>query len=194
MSKYSILSLVLVPHKKWNKLVALRQISQIAGASVSNEGLGVKIFGGSIHLPSAFRQIPSLFRQISSPPSYSEPVPEMEDFFWDGKRSVWNGWEVKFYVNSCVKMSSSHVRRVTCGIFPCEPNLDWRLTIWKVKSFQTFLGIFLKIQGLKCVSDDEIGLPPRFNSFLEIMNLDVGVGGQITYPGWPNGFTTSWNH
>ena len=110
-------------------------------ASVSNEGLGVKILWASIRLPSAFRQIPSLFRQIWSPPSYSEPIPEMEDFSGDRKGSVWNGWELKFYVNSCVKMSSSHVCRVTCGIFPCEPNLDWRVTIWKVKVFD---------QGPKC--------------------------------------------
>ena len=120
----------------WRASQKVKQISFVPNipnsASVSNEGLGVKILWASIRLPSAFRQIQSLFRQIWSPPSYSEPIPEMEDFFGDGKCSVWNGWEVKFYVNSCVKMSSRHVCRVTCGIFPCEPNLDWRATIWKV--------------------------------------------------------------
>ena len=116
------------------------QISQIAGecelwrAGCQNIG---SLDPSSISLPS----------NSQSFPSYSEPVPEMEDFFGDGKRSVWNGWEVKFYVNSCVKMSSSHVRRVTCGIFPCEPNLDWGVTIWKVKI--SIFGICLEIIGLE---------------------------------------------
>ena len=52
-----------------------------------------------------------------------------------GTRCVWNRWDLKFYVNSCVKMSSAHVALVTCGIFPREPNLDWRVTISKVWSF-----------------------------------------------------------
>ena len=33
-------------------------------------------------------------------------------------------------------MSSAHVSLVTCGIFPCEPNLDWRVTISKFWGFR----------------------------------------------------------
>ena len=149
--------------KKCNKL-ALCQISQIVRVWVMKGRVSKYCEHPSVF---SFHQIPSLFRQIRSRRSYSEPILEMEDFSGDGKRSVWNGWDLKFYVNSCVKMSSAHVAPVTCGIFPCEPNLYWRVTISKFWSFRprvilSFMGLAVKdgLRFLSC-SDDFLWTQPK---------------------------------
>ena len=110
--------------KKCNKL-ALCQISQI-----------VRVWVMKVWMSKYFEP-PSVSHQAF--PSNSESFPsnlESSVIFGahsgeHGTRCVWNRWDLKFYVNSCVKMSSAHVSLVTCGIFPCEPNLDWRVTISK---------------------------------------------------------------
>ena len=115
--------------KKCNKL-ALCQISQIVRVWV------MKVW------VSKYFEPPSVSHQAF--PSNSESFPsnlESSVIFGahsgeHGTRCVWNRWDLKFYVNSCVKMSSAHVSLVTCGIFPCEPNLDWRVTISKVWGFR----------------------------------------------------------
>ena len=132
--------------KKCNKL-ALCQISQIVRVWV------MKVW------VSKYFEPPSVSHQAF--PSNSESFPsnlESSVIFGahsgeHGTRCVWNRWDLKFYVNSCVKMSSAHVSLVTCGIFPCEPNLDWRVTISKVWSFWprvilSFMGLAVK-DGLK---------------------------------------------
>ena len=132
--------------KKCNKL-ALCQISQIVRVWV------MKVW------VSKYFEPPSVSHQAF--PSNSESFPsnlESSVIFGahsgeHGTRCVWNRWDLKFYVNSCVKMSSAHVSLVTCGIFPCEPNLDWRVTISKVWTFRprvilSFTGLAVK-DGLK---------------------------------------------
>ena len=104
----------------WRTSQKVKQISFVPNirdsASMSNEGPGVTILWASIRL-----FLPSNSESFPSNPESSVifgAILEMEDFSGDGKRSVWNGWDLKFYVNSSVKVSSTHVRRVTCGIFP----------------------------------------------------------------------------
>ena len=94
-----------------------------------------------------------------------------------GTRCVWNRWDLKFYVNSCVKMSSAHVSLVTCGIFPCEPNLDWRVTISKFWSFRprvilSFMGLAVK-DGLKFCHAAMISSEPSPNWKVKVWEFQV---------------------